>query len=150
MMNTVSLPNMGGSGTPIAEVLLARLVPLDIMKENLQSYTTLQLLEMSLTCAHEAAHSVYIKQVYTRTIMVENFLRDELLGAYRTIAIEERVYNAVKIVQKLIATSIATRGQIGRGDFLVGIRGGASRRRSNIFSGDREDYKDRDRISVIY
>ncbi len=55
---------------------------------------------MSLNYVHEAAHAVYLKHVYKKTV-AETFLGDELFGADRTIPIEERVDKAVKRVQKL-------------------------------------------------
>jgi hypothetical protein len=56
-----------------------------------------QILEMSLNYVHEAAHAVYLKHVYNNTV-AETFLGDELLGADRTIPIEERVDKAIKRV----------------------------------------------------
>ena len=49
---------------------------------------------MGLDYIQEAAHSLYIKYVYNGTV-ADTFLGDGLLGADRTISVEERVDNAV-------------------------------------------------------
>ena len=70
------------------------------MKDNLQSYIALQLLEIWLNYVHEAADSVYIKNVYNAKV-TEHFLGNEHFGADMTIPIEDRVDNAIKRVHKL-------------------------------------------------
>jgi hypothetical protein len=97
------------------------------MKENMQSYTALELLQMGLNCVHESAHSVYLKHVYNGTV-AETFLGDNLFGTDRTIPIEDRVDNAVKRVHKLSAAAKAAVGKTGRGGSSTVKRGGAGGR----------------------
>ena len=72
---------------------------------------------MGLNCVHEAAHSVYFKNVYTG-IVAEMFLGEELFGADRTILTEERFDSAVERVQKLTRATKPTMGQPCRGGSL--------------------------------
>ena len=57
--------NPPGSETPTPDMLLARVVPLVTLEENLHNYTVLQLLEMGLNYIHESAHALYLKHIFT-------------------------------------------------------------------------------------
>ena len=54
----------GGSGTSILDIPLAMLVPLETIEQNLHGYSAGQLLEIGRIYGHDAAHSVFIKNVY--------------------------------------------------------------------------------------
>ena len=65
------------------------------LEDSSQNYNVLQVLEMGLNYIHESAHAFYVKHVYHATV-AERFLGNELVGADRTIPIEDRVDAAVK------------------------------------------------------
>ncbi len=67
---------------------------------------------MGLNYAHESTHSVYLKHVNNGTI-ADTFLGDNLFGADHTIPIQDTIYNTVKRIKKLSATTKATLREIG-------------------------------------
>ncbi len=69
---------------------------------------------MGLNYVHEASHAVYFKHVYNNTV-AEIFLGNELIGADRTVPVEDKVDKAVKRVQKLLAAAKAAVGLTGKG-----------------------------------
>ena len=104
---------------------------------------------MGLYYVHQAAHAVCLTHVYNDTV-AETFLGDELLGADRTIPIEDQVDKAVKRFQKLSATTKAIVGQTSRGSSSSTNRGGAGRRGGTIggsYNGGRQPYDRQDVIS---
>ena len=123
-----------GSGEPKPDVMLARLVPLKDMETKWETYTVEELLEMGLSCVHEATHSLYVKHVYNGAV-AETFLGDALFGADRTIPVEERVDTAVKHVHKLPTAAKAAVGQSSRGGRTSGKRGGGRRGGFNNYNG---------------
>jgi hypothetical protein len=127
--------NSSGELTPY--VLLARLVPFKEMEEKKGTYTVKELLEMGLNCVHEAAHALYIKHVYNETV-AETFTCDPLVGAARTIPIEDRVDSAVKRVQKLSTAAKTAVGQSSRGGSTFGRRGGGRRGGYSNYNGGRQ------------
>ncbi len=118
LMDIVHGQTSGGS-TPTPVVLLASLMPLVTIYENLHNYTILDLMQMGLKCVNESTHSVYLKHVYNETV-ADTFLGDDLFGADRTIPIEDKVDNAIKRVQKLSATNKVVVGRTNRGSSSAG------------------------------
>ena len=118
---------------------MARLIPYATIEENIAGYSVLELLQMMLNYVHEAAHSIYIKHVYNGTV-ADTFLRDELLGADRTIPIEDRVDIAVKRVQKLTRLAKAIVEEMVCGGYSASKRGGAGRRGGINSNGVGQDY----------
>jgi hypothetical protein len=109
------------------------------MESNIDSFIVLHLLEMGLNYVHEAAHSVYLRHVYSNKV-AETFLGDELFGTNRTIPIEDKVDNAVKRVHQL---STATKSAIGQTCRVTGSTnkwGSSGRRGDNNYNGDRHQY----------
>ncbi len=143
-MDIVHEQSSNGSGEPTPDVLLARRVPLKEMEAKWETFTVKELLEMELTCVHEAAHSLYVKHVYNGTV-AEIFWGDALFGADKNIPMEERVDIAVKRVQKLTTATKSAVGQSGRGGISSGKRGGGRRGGFNNYNGGRRQQYDRRR-----
>ena len=59
------------------DIPLARLTPLKEMDVKWDTFTVKELLEMGLSCVHEATLSLYIKHVYNGAV-AENFRGDAL------------------------------------------------------------------------
>ena len=89
-MDIVHEQSSNGYAEPTPDVLLATLVPLKEMESKWETFTLKGLLEMGLSCVHEATHSLYVKHVYNVAV-AETFWGDALFGADKTIPVEERV-----------------------------------------------------------
>jgi hypothetical protein len=137
VMEIVHETTSKGSGEPLPDVLMAKLVPFKEMEAKWDTYSLKELLDMGLNTTHEAAHSLYVKHVYNGAV-AETFLGDALFGADRTIPVEERVDSAVKRVQKLTTAAKAAVGQTSsRGGSSSGRRGGGRRGGSSNYNGGR-------------
>jgi hypothetical protein len=140
IMENLHEQSSNGSGEPMYDILLARLVSFKEMQVKWETFSVNQLLEMGINCVHEAAHSLYINHLYNVTV-AETFLGDDLFEVGRTISVEERVDIDVKRVQKLTATSKATVGQSGRGGNTSSKRGGGRRGGSNHnYNGGKQQH----------
>jgi hypothetical protein len=126
MMDIIHHQSSGGSATSTPNMLLARLVPLDTIEQNMVSYLVLQEQEMGINYGHEAAQFIYVKRVYNCTVAA-TFGRDELSMADRTILVKDIVGNAAKRVRKLSPAVKATVCQSNRSVAFSGTRSGKGR-----------------------